>query len=112
MLVRNSGAAVGYLLCACRYARDPLHGKELGDGLRNTENMRKELTLFLRRLRRHLLPVEGGSGTPSCSSGDTKDKYVTLGSFLRKELGEALRIGPRKFWAHCQWARFPPTGIP
>ena len=22
-------------------------------------------------------------------------KYVTLGSFLRKELGEALRIGPK-----------------
>ena len=44
MLVRNSGAAVGYLLAACRYARDPLHGKEPGDGLRNTEKMRKELT--------------------------------------------------------------------
>ena len=39
--------------------------------------------------------MEGGCGSTACSSGDTKDKYVTLGSFLRKELGEALRIGPK-----------------
>lgn len=39
MLVRNSGAAVGYLLAACRYARDPLHGKEPGEGLRITEKI-------------------------------------------------------------------------
>lgn len=39
MLVRNNGAAVGYLLAAYRCARDPLHGKELGDGLRNTEKI-------------------------------------------------------------------------
>ena len=39
--------------------------------------------------------MEGGSNSPSCSTGDTKGKNVTLGSFLRKELGEALRIGPK-----------------
>ena len=27
MLVSNSGAAVGYPLAACRYARDPFMGK-------------------------------------------------------------------------------------
>ena len=54
--------------------------------------MRKELTpLSSVACRRHPLPREGGSGSSSCSTGDTKGKYVTLGSFLRKELGEALR---------------------
>ena len=54
-----------------------------------------EKPAILRRLRRHLLPKEGGSGTSSCSTEDTKGIPVTLGSFLRKELGEALRIGPK-----------------
>ncbi len=46
MLVRNSGAAVGYLLAAGRLplCAGPLHGIEQVDGLRNTEKMRKELT--------------------------------------------------------------------
>ena len=50
---------------------------------------------ILRRFQRHLLPEEGGSGTSSCSTFDRRGKNVTLGSFLRKELGEALRIGPQ-----------------
>ena len=47
--------------------------------------------------RGHPLPVEGGSGCSTCSTGDSKANPVTLGSFLRKELGEALRIGPKRF---------------
>ncbi len=41
------------------------------------------------------LPEEGGYGSSACSTGDTNVISVTLGSFLRKELGEALRIGPK-----------------
>ena len=87
MLVRNNGAAVGYLLAACSYARDPLHGKEPDDGLRNIEKMRKELTLFLRRLRRHLLPKEGGFGSTA------RDEWS--GPFLRKGLRGAVGIGQK-----------------
>ncbi len=45
MLVRNSGAAVGYLLFACRYAQDPFHRKGLRGAVGiGPRNMRKELT--------------------------------------------------------------------
>ena len=37
-----------------------------------------EKPAILRRLRRHLLPKEGGFGTPSSSICDTKDMHVTL----------------------------------
>ena len=36
---------------------------------------------IIRRLRRHLLPEEEGSGSSSCSSGDTNVNPVTLTSY-------------------------------
>ena len=36
---------------------------------------------ILRRLRSHPLPKEGGSGSPSCSTGDTRGNPVTLTSY-------------------------------
>ena len=41
---------------------------------------------------------------------DTGRQSRNAGSFLKKELGEALR-NTERFWADCQSAAFPPTGI-
>ena len=42
---------------------------------------RKTDAPILRRLRRHLLPKEGGYSTSSCTTGDTKAWPVTLTSY-------------------------------
>ena len=70
------------------------HKVKEGEALRNTENFRKELT--------PLSSVACGA-PPSRGRGlwllvmqhwRHKRKSRNAGSFLRKELGEALRIGP------------------
>ena len=49
-----------------------------GEALRNTENLRKELTPLSSVACGAPLPMEGGSGTTPCSTGDTKGNPVTL----------------------------------
>ena len=68
-----------------------------GEALRNTENLRKELTLLSSVACGAPLPMEGGSGTTPCSIGDTRGNLVTQAPSSGRswELGEALRIGPK-----------------
>ena len=61
-------------LAAGRKARNAgsFHGKELGGALRIGPK-RTDAPIF-RRLRRHLLPKEGGYGSSSCSTGGMRHK--------------------------------------
>ena len=70
---------------------------ELGEALRIGPNLFSERpdAPILRRLRRHLLPKEGGYGTSSCGTGDTNVNSVTLTSYSSPRSGDTTTLGPK-----------------
>ena len=68
--------------------------KELGEALRIGLNLFSERpdAPILRRLRRHLLPKEGGYGTSSCGTGDTNVNSVTLTSYSSPRSGDTTTL--------------------
>ena len=70
--------------------------KELGEALRIGLNLFSERpdAPILRRLRRHLLPKEGGYGTSSCGTGDTNVNSVTLTSYSSPRSGDTFPSEP------------------